>query len=121
MADAVVARYIEVGLLDDAALAMSIARARHVERGLTPRAIAIELRRKGFSADDIGAALAPMTPEILDARAHEIAERRWNQLVGVAEPARSRRVAAMLSRKGYSPSLAFSVVKELARADNAGD
>src|SRR5688572_17169813 len=59
IADRVIARYIEVGLLDDAALSAAIARTRYAERGVAPRVIEQELLRKGFSLAHIDAALSP--------------------------------------------------------------
>jgi regulatory protein len=113
-------RYREVGLLDDAELAATIVRTRHAERGQAPRAIRAELHRKGFEAPDIDAALEQITDEGIEDRARDLAAKRWSSLGGVEEPARTRRVAAMLGRKGYSPALAFAVVKDLQRADKAG-
>ncbi|MGC4175804.1 regulatory protein RecX [Demequina sp.] len=119
LADSLIARYVEVGLLDDAALAAQIARTRHAERGLAPRAIRLELQRKGFTQDDIAAALEPI-PDSIDDRAHEIAFKRWVSLAGLDEEKRTRRVVGLLARKGYSPSSAFAVVKDWQRADKAG-
>jgi regulatory protein len=119
LADSLIARYIEVGLLDDGALAAQIARTRHAERGLAPRAIRMELHRKGFSEEDIAAALEPIDDGI-DDRAREIARKRWDSLSSVAPEVRARRVVGMLARKGYSPSHAFAVVKDWQRADKAG-
>lgn len=120
MADALIARYREVGLLDDAALAATIVRTRHSERGQAPRAIRAELQRKGFEPSDIETALEHITDTGLAERAWDLASKRWRSLRGVDDQARTRRVVAMLGRKGYPPSLAFSVVKDLQRADKAG-
>ena len=119
LAEQLIARYIEVGLLDDSALAAQIARTRHAERGLAPRAIRIELQRKGFSPHDIEDALAPI-PDDIDDRAREIARKRWVALASLDPQVRTRRVVGMLARKGYSPSSAFAVVKDWQRADKAG-
>jgi len=119
LADTIIARYVEVGLLDDAALSAQIARTRHAERGLAPRAIRLELQRKGFEPHDIEAALEPI-PDSIDSRALEIARKRWDSLSTATPEVRARRVVGMLARKGYSPSSAFAVVKDWQRADKAG-
>jgi regulatory protein len=119
LADHLIVRYVEVGLLDDTALAAQIARTRHHERGLAPRAIRMELQRKGFSSADIEAALEPIDDSI-DDRARALARKRWDALSGVAPEVRSRRVVGLLARKGYAPSQAFEVVKDWERADKAG-
>ncbi|WP_296664506.1 regulatory protein RecX [Demequina sp.] len=121
IADELVARYADVGLLDDAALAATIVRTRHAERGQSRRAIHQELRRKGFDEQDIGTALAQIDEDDERERAAELARRRWAQLSSQPTEARIRRVVAMLGRKGYSSSLAFSLVKDLRGADNGDE
>ncbi len=121
VADAIVARYVEVGLLDDAALAATIVRTRHAERGKSRRAIRDELRRKGFDDDDIGAALDQIGDDDERERASELARRRWEQLARHPEEVRVRRTVAMLGRKGYSSALAFGLVKHLRGADTEGE
>jgi regulatory protein len=120
IADEVIARYIEVGLLDDSALAAMIARTRHHERGKSARAIAVELRRKGFSDDDIASALAPIDADAERAAAEQLAARKWHGTASLPTEVRVRRVVGHLGRKGYSPSLAFALVKNLQRADIEG-
>lgn len=120
VADEVIARYIEVGLLDDAGLASTIARTRHAERGASARAIAQELKRKGFSEDDIASALDPIDREAEHQAARRLAQARWERTRGLERDVRVRRVVAHLGRKGYSPGLAFALVKELSNADIEG-
>lgn len=117
IADDLIARYREVGLLDDAALAATIVRTRHAERGLAARAIAQELRRKGFDDAVIAGALEPLSAEGQRETARALAEARWRRTEGIDREARVRRVVAHLGRKGYSPSLAFGLVQDLIRAD----
>ena len=119
LADELIERYREVGLLDDAGLAAMIVRTRRAERGLAPRAIRVELVRKGFEPADIARALADDDGSI-DPRALEIARRKWDALHTSDEATRTRRVVALLARKGYSPGAAFAVVKDWQRADKAG-
>jgi len=121
IADAIVARYIEVGLLDDRSLAAMIARTRHAERGLAPRVIAGELRRKGIAEDDIAAALEPLTDEVQVEAARTLAEARWMRMADLSQAVRTRRLVAYLGRKGYSASLAFALVRDLSRADGEAD
>lgn len=120
LADSLIARYVEVGLLDDAALAAQIARTRHNERGLAPRAIRLELQRKGFEPADIEAALEPID-DAIDDRARELARKKWDSLGHLDHQVKVRRVVGMLARRGYAPSSAFSVVKDWEHADKAGD
>ncbi|PKQ14430.1 MAG: recombination regulator RecX [Actinobacteria bacterium HGW-Actinobacteria-8] len=121
VADEVIARYIEVGLLDDASLAAMIARTRHAERGLAPRAIAQELRRKGFEEDHIRAALDPLTADVQEETARELAAKRWSREADTQMEARVRRTVSHLARKGYPATLAFALVRDLQRADSEAD
>lgn len=114
----IIARYVEVGLLNDPELAATVARTRHSERGASRRAIAEELRRKGFQAHDIDAALSQIDDDDEFARARELAMARWHKLAALDYEARVRRTVGMLGRKGYSPSVAFGVVKSLDSADS---
>ena len=50
-------RFTEVGLIDDGAYARQWVESRHRSRGLAPRALAQELRRKGVGDDEAKAAL----------------------------------------------------------------
>ncbi len=121
VADEVIERYLEVGLLDDETLAATIARTRHAERGLAPRAIAQELRRKGFGDDHIRAALEPLTSDIQEDTARELAAKRWIRDASATPEARVRRTVSHLARKGYPASLAFALVRDLQRADSEAD
>jgi len=115
--DEVIARYIEVGLLDDDALAAQIARTRHQERGASARAIRMELQRKGFTPASIDAAVAPIDAQAEEAAARALARRAWDRTAGLDVQVRARRVVGHVGRKGYSPALAFALVKELISAD----
>ncbi|MBC7298665.1 MAG: RecX family transcriptional regulator [Demequina sp.] len=121
VADEVIERYIEVGLLDDASLAATIARTRHAERGLAPRAIVQELRRKGFEEDHIRAALEPLTADVEADTARQLATKRWIRESHAETEARVRRTVSHLARKGYSTSLAFALVRDLQRADSEAE
>ncbi len=116
--DEIIERYVEVGLLDDAQLAATVARTRHNERGASRRAIGAELRRKGFEQHDIDAALSQIDDDDEFERARELARKRWEKLAGLDHEVRVRRTVGMLGRKGYAPGVAFGVVKSLDNADS---
>lgn len=116
-ADAVIVRFREAGLLDDMALAKAIARSRHRERSRSRRAIAGELRRKGFGEEDIESALKEISDEEEARTAKALVERRWQATMGLSDETRLRRVAGALGRRGYPPGLALSLVGDLKRAD----
>ncbi len=111
-AQAVLARFAEVKLIDDAMFARAWVETRHHSRGLAGRALGAELRRRGVARDDIASALEELDPEQELATARELVQRRLAGTRGQPGPARMRRLVGMLARKGYSPSLAYRVARE---------
>ncbi len=118
VAGVIVARYVEVGLLDDASLAAMIARTRQTERGQAPRVIAAELRRKGFTEADIESALEHITVDVQLESARALAGSRWERMSGLQSEVKVRRITAFLGRKGYPASMVFGLVRDLIRADS---
>ncbi|MGO9163344.1 MAG: regulatory protein RecX [Streptosporangiaceae bacterium] len=111
-AEAVLARYADVGLIDDATFAGAWVESRHQGRGLAGRALAAELRQRGVASGDIEAALDQLAPEQELQTARALVVRRLAATAGQPMPARIRRLMGMLARKGYSSSLAYRVVRE---------
>ena len=111
-ATAVLDRFGEVGLIDDAALAAGFAAAQHRERGLARRAVAVKLRRRGL-ADEAEAALASIDAASERARARELAARRQVALSGLPQEVQARRLVGLLARKGYPAGLAYAIVREV--------
>jgi regulatory protein len=123
-ADAVLGRLAEVGLIDDAMFAEAWVESRHHGRGLGRRALAAELNQRGVERDDIQAAVAKLSPATEEATARALVERRLNSTAGMPVQVRVRRLVGMLARKGYSPGLAYRVVREIldqAGQDSAGE
>lgn len=105
-------RFVEVGLIDDRAYAMTLARTRYTERGLSRRAIAAELRHKGLDQHHIDPALDQIDQEDEEAAARQLVRGRLPRLASLAPDVRYRRLAGFLGRKGYSSGLANRVIKE---------
>ncbi|WP_225227867.1 regulatory protein RecX [Oerskovia rustica] len=115
-------RFEEVGLVDDAEYAGMLVRTRHGERGLSRRAIAQELRRKGIDDDTATEALDQVDEDDEAEAARDLVQRRLARTTGLDLEVRTRRIVGMLARKGYSPSLALSLVREeLAREGESPD
>ncbi|WP_016699521.1 regulatory protein RecX [Actinoalloteichus spitiensis] len=112
VADAVLDRFDEVGLVDDAAFAEAWVHSRHTQRGLGRRALLSELRRKGVNAQVAAEALDTVDGEAEEERARQLVRRKMRSTGGVDAQARVRRLVGMLARKGYSQGLAFRVVRE---------
>lgn len=115
VADELIDRYREVGLVDDAAFARSMAGAHFRDKKLARREISIRMQRKGLQREDIDDALAGISDDDERDAAFELAHARWVRLEGKEPAARTRTVVSMLARKGYGPDVAYSVVDRLAR------
>jgi regulatory protein len=111
-AEAVLGRFAEVGLIDDATFASAWVESRHYGRGLSGRALAAELRTRGVPADDIRAAVDGLGPEQEVETARGLVERRLAATRGEPTPTRVRRLIGVLARKGYSQGLAYRLVRE---------
>jgi regulatory protein len=112
VAAAVLARYGEVGIVDDTAFARAWVTSRHHGRGLARRALATELRQKGVDSETVGLALDELDAETEAATARTLVDRKLRTERGGATEALLRRLVGMLARKGYPPGLAIRVVRD---------
>ncbi|MEV0561387.1 regulatory protein RecX [Dactylosporangium sp. NPDC050588] len=122
IADEILDRYDEVGIIDDAAFARAWVASRHHGKGLSRRALAGELRRKGVSSDEVGEALDELDPDVEEQTARALVARRLRVESNASPEAVFRRLVGMLARKGYPPGMAIRLVKEgLAARDDAAE
>lgn len=110
--DELVARYEEVGLLDDAALAGAVARTRLHEKGLSRRGIAAELRRKGVGEDDVARAVEQIDDEAEAEAARLLVRRHLARTAGLDRDVRVRRTLGALGRKGHAPGAVMRIITE---------
>lgn len=120
VAEQVLGRFSEVGLIDDAAFAQAWVETRHSGRGLARRALAHELRRRGVGDQDIGHAVGQVSDDTELATARALVARRLPATRRLRPHVRIRRLLNLLARKGYSSAVAVQVVRE-ALADNGDD
>ncbi|TVL93415.1 recombination regulator RecX [Streptomyces sp. SAJ15] len=111
VADGVLSRFEEVGLIDDAAFAGAWVESRHHSRGLARRALARELRTKGVDSALIEEAVGRLDADQEERAARELVERKLRATRGLDREKRLRRLAGMLARKGYPEGLALRVVR----------
>lgn len=121
VAERVLDRFAEVGLVDDAAYAEVLVRSRHVERGLSRRALAMELRRRGVDDTTAHEALAQVDDEDEERAARTLARRKLAATRGLDRETRMRRAYGALGRKGYGGSLVSRVVREELAAEGDSD
>jgi regulatory protein len=112
VAEEVLGRFTDVGMIDDAAFSELWVSSRHRGKGLAGRALRQELRRKGVEDDVIGEAVERLDPATELATARALVDRRLGSTRGLTADARVRRLAGMLARKGYPAGVAFRVVRE---------
>jgi len=112
VADEVLSRFEEVGLINDSAFADAWVESRHHGRGLARRALARELRTKGVDSTLIDEAVGQLDSEQEEATARELVARKLRSTRGLDRDKRLRRLAGMLARKGYSEGMALRVVRQ---------
>ncbi|HQD23321.1 MAG TPA: regulatory protein RecX [Arachnia sp.] len=112
VADEVVERLAGVGLVDDVAFAeaLTTSRVTHSQRGRAR--IRQELREKGVDREVAEAALAELDPEAELEGALALARRRARSLAGLEPHVARRRLAGVLARRGYSPSIVSTALAE---------
>jgi regulatory protein len=117
VADQVLSRLDEVGLVNDAEFAEQWVRSRHTYQGVARRALSAELRRKGVADDLAAAAVSELDSEAEEVRARELVRKRLRSTAaGAPELTMIRRLVGMLARKGYPEGLAYRVVRDELRA-----
>jgi regulatory protein len=122
VAEHVLERFQDVGLIDDQAFANAWVESRHRGRGLARRALARELHHRGVDAELVTEAVALLDSEQEEETARELVRRRLPSTRGLDRDKRIRRLAGMLARKGYSEGLALTVVRDaLAQERAAGE
>jgi regulatory protein len=112
VAERVLGRFADVGLIDDAAFSQAWVQSRHLGRGLAKRALAAELRQRGVADETVSAAVETLDPDQEETTARELVARRLAGTRGIDPAKRMRRLVGVLARKGYSAELAYRVVRE---------
>jgi len=120
---AVLDRFTEVGLIDDAAFARAWVGSRQTGRGLARRALRAELHAKGVEAEVAAEAVALVDDEDERDAARKLVRRRLAGMSRLDRATATRRLIGMLARKGYGGGLAAAVVREAldARADEGDE
>jgi regulatory protein len=110
-AEAVLSRFAEVGLVDDAAFAVAWVESRHAGRGLGRATLARELNRRGIDDGLAKEAIERLDPETEEASARALVDRRIASTRRLAPEASVRRLVGILARKGYPAGLSMRVVR----------
>ncbi|WP_084316669.1 regulatory protein RecX [Actinospica robiniae] len=120
--EAVLDRFAELGLVDDAAYAEAFTRSRHEHRGLGSRAIAFELRRRAVPDELVQEAVSVLDADQEQETASRLAKERQARMASLPREVQTRRLAGFLARKGYGGQIVGRAVREaMAAADERGD
>ena len=117
IAEAVLDRFTEAQLIDDAAFARAFVNSRLAISGKSKSVIARELQQKGVSADDAAAALDIIDPELENQTAYSVAKKRYQQLSSLAPEVRKRRLMGFLMRRGFSSGLTSRILRDLEQSE----
>ncbi|MET7641859.1 regulatory protein RecX [Streptomyces sp. NPDC005438] len=121
VAETVLARFEEAGMIDDDAFADAWVESRHHSKGLARRALARELRTKGLESEVIEAAVSQLDTDQEVRTARALVERKLRSTRGLDRQRRIRRLAGLLARKGYGEDLSRRVIREAMEAEAAED
>lgn len=104
-------RFSELDLVDDEAFAEQWVSSRHRTKGLSRRALAEELRRKGIAHEVIADATQAIDQPAEMAAAEDVARKKLRSMASVTDPVViRRRLAGALARRGYSSEVVHAVV-----------
>lgn len=117
VAEAVLDKFQEVRLINDAEFADMWVRSRSQSRKLAKGALRRELAEKGIDQETAASALEQLTDADEESAARMLVERKLRSGTDLTDRAERdktvRRLASMLARKGYQPSLAFRIVNDV--------
>jgi regulatory protein len=113
--DAVLDRLQEVGLVDDASFAVDWVASRQQRRHLSRRALRRELEAKGVERVDIDRALENVDRADEFASARELVERKRRAMSSLARDVQQRRLAGVLSRRGFDSAVISRVLSDVLR------
>lgn len=106
-------RLRRVGLIDDVAFAASFTTAVHSSRGLAANEIRRQLRAKGVDDDLAETAVIAIDADRERETAAKLVQRKAKSMGKLEPNVMTRRLVGMLARKGYSPGVAYQVVRDV--------
>jgi regulatory protein len=113
IAEAVLDRFTEAQLIDDAVFTAAYVRTR-LENGRSVSAIKSELRRKGVSQELIHLNLSEVDSEQEQQIANKLAANRYQRMLKLDEEIRKRRLLGFLQRRGFSQATAYRAISNAA-------
>jgi regulatory protein len=111
--ETVLDRMQEVGLIDDASFAVDWVASRQRRRHLSRRVLRRELETKGVEPDDIDRALDDVGLDAELTVARDLVGRRRAAMSALARDVQYRRLAGLLSRRGFDASVIRRVLTDV--------
>jgi regulatory protein len=111
--DAVLDRLEEVGLVDDASFAVDWVTSRQQRRHLSRQVLRRELQAKGVDRSAIDSALDHVDHDAELRSARELVERKRAAMNGLSRDVQYRRLAGMLSRRGFDTATTSRVLTDV--------
>jgi regulatory protein len=111
--DAVLDRLEEVGLVDDASFAVDWVTSRQQRRHLSRQVLRRELQAKGVDRSAIDSALDHVDHDAELRSARELVERKREAMNGLSRDVQYRRLAGMLSRRGFDTATTSRVLTDV--------
>ncbi len=112
VAQQVLDRMADVGLVDDTSFASDWVESRQQRRHLSAPALRRELQAKGVDRDTIEVAVASVDDEAELVAARALVERKSAAMADLSDQLRYRRLAGRLSRRGFGPAVIARVLDE---------
>lgn len=109
--DEILAKFVDLGYLNDEAFAEQLAMSAIERRGQGRRAVVQTLRKRGISREVADAAIAELPDDDAE-RALEFARSKARSVGGKDYDASLRRLAGQLARRGYSSSVSLDAARQ---------
>ncbi len=111
IAEPILDRFEESGLIDDAQFANVIVNSRRRYKGLSKSAIKRELSTKGVAVEVIEEAISEITSEQEFETAKELAVKRLRTMSRLEAAVQERRLSGYLARKGYGGGVVYAAIR----------
>jgi regulatory protein len=111
--DAVLDRLQGVGLVDDASFAEGWVSSRQQRRHLSRRVLRRELQARGVDHSDIDRALGQVDRDAELSAARDLVERKQAAMNGLSRDVQYRRLAGVLSRRGFDTAITTQVLADV--------
>ena len=121
VAEEILDRFTDLGLIDDAQYAVRFVESRHLNRGLGSQALAFQLRQRGVDGELVSAALEQLDDDQQFETACRLAQSRLARMSRLDPQVQQRRLAGFLARKGYSGGVAMRAVRLAMENQSSGD